>query len=509
MENAEKALPQAGRDIYTQNPPGNPEIDGKDRVFLLGTLAFCILMTDTFLLSLPGLGITVTVWAWYVLTLSYLGKGRLRSGESRFLLLVNLLLAATFALTSNGYFRLWNLGALLVLLPVHAFSLTGAVLRPWWRPSMLTQRLALLFRGLFGNLHAVGAAVTGTKKGPWRRAWVAVAGACAALAMVLILLPVLSSADALFSHLTHSFWAFCVKHLTAGLARFLIGFGLTPFMFGLLYSLRRPVKTAWKEVPSHTADCLLFEILLTAMTALYLVFLCVQATGLFGGAAFLEQRGISYANWARSGFFQMVGVTVVNLTVTLTALNFSARGGRGWRAVRGLATVLVAESFLLLASAFWRMSLYVSAYGLSFKRIMTYWGMAMMAVFLLAALLAVWKNGFSFYRAAFAAAVLGWLLINCVPADYLVARDSVSRYLDGKSPVVDVTYLTSSSLSYDSLNQLARLDGSRKVLAYDKTFYDPNLSLADFLASRRESARNECAKWERWNLSAYLAGGAA
>ena len=34
---------------------------------------------------------------------------------------------------------------------------------------------------------------------------------------------------------------------------------------------------------------------------------------------------------------------------------------------------------LLLGSAAWRMSLYVSAYGLSFKRCMTYWGMAVMA----------------------------------------------------------------------------------------------------------------------------------
>ena len=53
---------------------------------------------------------------------------------------------------------------------------------------------------------------------------------------------------------------------------------------------------------------------------LYLLFLAVQSAGLFGGPEYLARRGISYAEWARSGFFQMVGVTVVNLSVTLAAL---------------------------------------------------------------------------------------------------------------------------------------------------------------------------------------------
>ena len=56
---------------------------------------------------------------------------------------------------------------------------------------------------------------------------------------------------------------------------------------------------------------------LAAVAALYLLFLGVQSAGLFGGAEYLAQKGLSYAEWARSGFFQMVGVTVVNLTLLL------------------------------------------------------------------------------------------------------------------------------------------------------------------------------------------------
>ena len=50
-----------------------------------------------------------------------------------------------------------------------------------------------------------------------------------------------------------------------------------------------------------------------------------------------------------------------------------------------LGTLLVAASGVLLVSALWRMNLYVGAYGLSFKRVLTYWGMAVLAVLLAAA----------------------------------------------------------------------------------------------------------------------------
>ena len=129
-------------------------------------------------------------------------------------------------------------------------------------------------------------------------------------------------------------------------------------------------------------DGLAFAVMLAAIVVLYALFLAVQSAGLFGGEAYLASRGLSYAQWARSGFFQMVGVTVVNLTVLLVSVSFSRRDGRCFTVVRLLGAALTAESVLLLASAAWRMTLYVSAYGLSFKRVMTYWGMVMVGIFL-------------------------------------------------------------------------------------------------------------------------------
>ena len=157
----------------------------------------------------------------------------------------------------------------------------------------------------------------------------------------------------------------------------------------------------------------------------------------------------------------------------------------------------------MLVSAAWRMTLYVGSYGLSFKRFLTYWGMVMLAVFFAAALMKIWKKAFGFFRVFFAASVAGWLILNFINVDVLVARYNVDAYLSGNSAVMDLPYL--AGLSYGTLAQLERLDGNMRV--FDEAYW-PDMDqyvLDTLLADRRSGAAEETAHWETWNLSAWLA----
>ena len=502
MSVPENALPAGGSAKPTQKASKAYEIDRRDRWVLAGTLVWCFLAVDSLLWSWPwGLGLTAAGLLGYVLTLAALGPACLKRRADRLLLVMNLALFASFALTSNAWFRVWNLLALLVLVPVHLMSLSGAARLPWWRPVMLWERLCLLLLGLFGQLGAAGAALTSASASR-RRTLTAVLGAAGALALLAVLVPVLASADALFAAATADLRAFVKEHFTSTLWKLIWALILAPFVFSLLYFLRRPTPLSpSRERPERTVDGLAFAVMLAAIVVLYALFLAVQSAGLFGGEAYLASRGLSYAQWARSGFFQMVGVTVVNLTVLLVSVSFSRRDGRCFTVVRLLGAALTAQSVLLLASAAWRMTLYVSAYGLSFKRVMTYWGMVMMALFFLAAAWKLAKPDFCFFRAAVPVALAGWLVINCVPADYLVARNQVDRYLSGQSETIDAEYLL-YSLSYDTLSQLDRLDGT--LICHDWAT-GGQTRLSTLLEQRREEAREVCADWRSWNLSACLA----
>ncbi len=504
-----KALPPEGSTKCTQKRDLTGGSMGRYRLFLAMTLGFCLVLVDGFLWHGPSAGLTATVFAWYALTLAWTGPRVLERRSSRALLLANLFLAATMALGSNWYFRCWNLLALIVLIPVHAMA--GLASRPWWDPWMLIERLKLLFQGLFGNLWACFAAAVPDKRTEEKpkRTMAVVLGLCGAVALVSVLLPVLISADALFAASVEALnWDIRMLHFSDGLQRLFWALVFTPFVFSLLYALAHPkLLCPPEEKKGLRVDALGFVLALAAVDGLYLAFLAVQSAGLFGGPEYVESLGVSYAEWARSGFFQMAGVTVVNLSLTLASLCLSRREGREWTALRWLCALLAGESLVLLASAAWKMTLYVSAYGLSFKRCMTYWGMGMMALFLLAGLWKVRRPDFRFCKWAFPLALAGWLVINCVPVDYLVAKNQVDRYLSGESPAVSVQYLL-YGLSYDTISQLERLDGEKLVSDYTgQTCWRQGETLAEALRGRQLDAQWECAGWRTWSLSACLAAG--
>ena len=144
MSEPKKVLPAEGAAKPAQNPVKSYEIVPRDRLFLLFTAAFCVLLVDTLFWHGPTAGLTAAVFAWYALILAYTGPSPLSIRSNRVLLLFNLALAVTPALGSNWYFRLWNLLALLVLLPVHALALSGAARLP--RPTAVPEPSGRVFQ---------------------------------------------------------------------------------------------------------------------------------------------------------------------------------------------------------------------------------------------------------------------------------------------------------------------------------------------------------------------------
>ena len=505
MEESKNALPQEGLEKCAPRPADACDISRRERWLLAVTFAFCLLTVNTLFDAGAGAGWAAAVAGWYAVLYASHGPALWRTGESRFLLVTNLALALfSLVLGSSDYFRMWDtLALLLVLLPVHTAGLSGGQKLPWWRPAMLWERVCLLLSGFFSRLGAFPAALSPGRSGAGRLG-PAVLGCAGAAALLAVLVPSLASADALFGLATADLRALLDLHLTEAAAKTVAAAVMTPFFFSLVYSLRHPRPLPQPaEKPRRGADGLIFALMLAAAAAVYLLFLAVQTAGIFGGADYLAAKGLSYAEWARSGFFQMVRVTALNLVLLLSAVHWSRREGAAWRAVRLLSALLTAESLLLLLSAAVRMTLYVEAYGLSFKRLLTYWGMGMMALFLLAAARKVRRPDFRFCRVAFPLALAGWLVLHCVPLDYLTAKDQVDRYLSGESASLSVEYLV--SLSYDTLGPLSRLAGQTVWSDYSGA-----VEIDGILEKQRADARSDCGDWRTWSLSAWLAsrGGA-
>ncbi|MGW5680348.1 DUF4153 domain-containing protein [Nonomuraea sp. NPDC003754] len=110
----------------------------------------------------------------------------------------------------------------------------------------------------------------------------------------------------------------------------------------------------------------LWVVPLTGLNLLFAAFVAVQVTALFGSNAWLlRTTGLTYADYARQGFFQLMIVSVFVLAIVAVASSV-VRAERGDRWALGiLLGVLCAFTLVILVSAMHRLDLYTDAYGLS------------------------------------------------------------------------------------------------------------------------------------------------
>jgi uncharacterized protein DUF4153 len=178
----------------------------------------------------------------------------------------------------------------------------------------------------------------------------------------------------------------------------------------------------------------------------------VQARYLFGGQALVEMRAhLSYATYARHGFFELVAVSVLVLPVLLAA---NALVRERQRLVRVLSGSLVALELVVAVSALQRLRLYEHQFGLTELRLYAT-GVVLWLMCVFAWLCVTTLRGRS--RFAVGALVLGFAAtaaLNVLDPDALIARTNLTR------PHVDVQYL--GGLSDDALPTLiARLPALR------------------------------------------------
>ena len=186
------------------------------------------------------------------------------------------------------------------------------------------------------------------------------------------------------------------------------------------------------------------SVTLGSLVLLFAAFVAVQFRYFFGGDAVVVQTaGLGYADYARSGFFELVTVSALVLPVLLSANALLRRDTpRAVKIYRWLATTLLVLLAVIMYSAVTRMRLYQSVYGLSTDRLDATVFMAWLA------LVFVWFS-FTVLRGRdkpFVAGVLisAWgtlFTLNVADPAGLVARANIARADRGKD--LDVRYIES------------------------------------------------------------------
>lgn len=413
--------PETG-DFQPEIKPEPVNLDFMDRValalaFALSALYFYVFELEKILMKLPGWGITAFVFVFYAVVFVCLGKKVHPTKGAIFLTASALLLALSCGLYHRFEMTIINCFVILGLSAIASFSLSGHLVRNWNDAGVLWEAPALACKALFKNFVL-----------PFRAARVvrgqslvlALLGISVAIPLLALVIALLCSADAVFDGLVRNMGSWTAQqNLGIVIWKALRWVVLALMLFSALYYIRHESKQDVKST-SETGELSFSSVpaavVVALLDAVYVVFCAIQFAFLFGGAETAAMSG-GYAEYARSGFFQLVAVAAINLCAVLSCASFfipHASSNDGKKALQALSAMLLAATAVILVSAAWRMGLYISVYGFTFLRLLTIWGMLVVLVSLIAALLKLIKSEFKFFRVFFSYSIASWLVFSYI-----------------------------------------------------------------------------------------------
>jgi hypothetical protein len=268
--------------------------------------------------------------------------------------------------------------------------------------------------------------------------------------------------------------------------------------------------------------------ILGGLIALFAAFVAVQVGWLFGGERLVRSTtGLSYAEYARHGFFELVWVSLLVLPVLLgTRALVRDTDAVAVRRHKLLAVPLLVLLGGVMASALGRMALYVHYYGPSTARLYATVFMCWLAIVFVWFGLTILRGQTRDFAAGMT--ITGFLTLaglNVVNPEALVARASIGRasaalqvsdslplrLAVGAAPVasspIDYFYL-SRRLDGDAANEVVRALLAAPVTAADSPARDAEVR------SRCDAVRNLLERWgpkarptdwRRWDVGGWRA----
>jgi hypothetical protein len=463
----------------------------------------------------PGLAIWVLVLALAALALTW-SAGRRLPREAAVWLGVAVLIAACTAWRDAEPLRVLDVGATMGVLCLAAIALRDpavAIAAPrlrdtLWAGLAVVRSVArgivpLAVRELFraDRRHgALGRARTTARL-------VLIAGT-----LLLVFGSLLRSADPIFARLV-SLPEFDVERLMSHV--FVIGV-FTWIAGGWVYGalVESPAARRAPERLPITLGALDLTTALGTLNLLFGAYVLTQLGWFFGGERFLHATtGLTAAEYARQGFFQMVWVVALVVPLLLATRAAIGAGAALARRHTLLAMPVVALLGAIIVSAALRMRLYVHYYGLTTERLYTLVFMGWLAIVLaLLAATVLRDRGRTFVAGSVVSALTLLLGLHVVVPDVVVARVNLARAAapDASQPL-DLPYLASLSGEAIPLAVRATLAPPSGIQRRDPYDTDRRCAAASRLlhewgpASRRVVRRQAQTSWRTWNAGESIA----
>ncbi len=457
----------------------------KNKLKLLLYLAFSVV---GFVLFMMPENASVSVPAFVILQMVFLCF--LVPDKRRLWLFVPVLVFSLNAFASAN--RIWQLPNLIISLIIFCcafvpFDFKANTLQYF---SEIFARIVSVF-SFFGLPFKWAAQYADEKSGSAKKIAIAIG---ISVPVALILVGVLSHADEVFSVKTQEFFDTLFGSADGNKFRIALFSGILGlFLFGGVCTWYAQPKAKNIDLAGKTIDAIIVNTVLCVILFVYTLFVIVQFKYLFAGAEL--PQGLTYTEYARKGFFELLGLTAVNIAIILVAVNLTKHTGKNSaRFSAVLCHYLCAVTVVLLISSFYRMWLYTCDDGLTRLRlfVMIFLGFELLG--LIATFIYIAKPKFNITLIYVCIALVYYTALNIIPTDNIIARNQVDLYL--KRERVDYSYIF--TLSEDAAPAMEYFYNTT-----DKPYVKSDI--IKYLEGKTTSEIPE--RWQRYNLSTNRAKG--
>ena len=310
--------------------------------------------------------------------------------------------------------------------------------------------------------------------------------------IVGIVLILLSSADEIFANLFSGigniFKNINIKSISSFVLRSILVIIIYILILNSIFKIQKENKKEINYLKNKKAlDKFTVKLLLISLNLIYLIFCFIQVKSLF-----LERTNMNssfnYANYARTGFFQLMFVTFINFIIILVTNRNSKKS------VKILNVLLVIFTIIIAISSMYRMYMYSSEYGFTYLRIFVYIILITEIITFIPILIYIFNDKIDFLKWCFIISIIVYCSINYINIENIIVNQNINKE-------------DSSKIDYEYLYNIATADSYKtfKVkLDNEKTSNNERVEIINILLNIINQNKNMT--WQEFNISKYQAG---
>lgn len=311
------------------------------------------------------------------------------------------------------------------------------------------------------------------------------------IVIVGIVLILLASADMIFANLFSGLGKILRKINIGTSFSFIIRIAIiiiTYFLFlSLILKLQKEYKSEQKELKdSNGKYTFTIKLLLITLNIVYLVFCFIQVNSLFAKISISES--FDYANYARTGFFQLMFVSFINFALILISNRYNEKREN---IIKILNLLLVLFTIIIAISSMYRMHMYEMEYGLTYLRIFVYLILVTELIAFVPVIMYIFNENFDFMKWCFIIGISTYCIANYMNIEHIIVSKNINR---NNAHPTDYVYI-SNIASEDSYEILEEKLKKENITGEEK------LDILNILLNISSNTKD--LSWQEFNISKY------